>query len=81
MPDESQQLPFEQGLEKLEGIVKQLEGGETTLEESVQLFEKGVKLSQGLRKQLDDAESKVEILMKRGGDYAPKPFALDETTG
>lgn len=78
MPDEPQQFPFEQGLEKLEGIVKQLEDGETALEQSLQLFEEGVQLSNRLRKQLDDAESKVEILTKKDGGYAPKAFDVDE---
>ncbi len=78
MPEEREQLSFERGLEKLEGIVRQLEDGEVSLEQSLKLFEDGVQLSQALRKQLDAAESKVEILMKKGGDYAPKPFALDE---
>ena len=81
MPDEPEQLSFEKGLDKLEGVVKQLEDGEITLEQSLKLFEEGVQLSQGLRKQLDDAESKVEILMKKGGDYMPKPFSLDEDDG
>lgn len=79
MSDEPEQLPFEMGLDKLEGIVKQLEDGEISLEESLKLFEDGVELSQGLRRQLDEAESKVEILVKKGGDYAPRPFSLDES--
>ena len=78
MPDEPEQLSFEKGLDKLEGVVRQLEDGEVSLEESLKLFEEGVQLSQGLRRQLDDAESKVEILTKKGGDYAPNPFSLDE---
>ncbi len=77
MSDDSQELSFERGLEKLEGIVKKLEDGDVSLEQSVELFEQGIQLSSGLRKQLDEAESKVEILTRKGTDYAPKPFDLD----
>lgn len=81
MSDEPEQPSFEEGLDKLEGVVKQLEDGEISLEKSLKLFEEGVQLSQGLRRQLDDAESKVEILMKKGGDYAATPFSLDDDGG
>jgi len=37
-------LKFEEALSKLEDIVRQLESGETPLDESLQLFEDGVKL-------------------------------------
>ena len=76
MSEETPQLSFEQGLEKLEGIVKQLEQGEIPLEESLRLFENGVRLSRSLREQLDAAEAKVEILMKKGGEHVPQPFEL-----
>ncbi len=77
MSDQPQEPPFEQGLEKLEGIVKQLEEGEISLEQSLKLFEEGVQLSQGLRNQLEKAESKVEILTNKGGSREPEPFSLD----
>ena len=76
MSEETPQLSFEQGLEKLEGIVKQLEQGEIPLEESLRLFENGVRLSRSLREQLDAAEAKVEILMKKGSEHVPQPFEL-----
>lgn len=47
---------FEETLNELEEIVKQLEKGEAPLEESLALFEKGMKLSKQLRTTLDDAE-------------------------
>ncbi len=68
-------LSFEQGLEKLEGIVKQLEAGDVALEQSLKLFEEGVQLSQGLRKQLDSAESRVEVLTRKNDRYEPEPYS------
>ncbi len=76
MSDQPQEESFEQGLAKLEGIVKQLEDGDISLEQSLKLYEEGVQLSQGLRKQLDSAESKVEILTKKGGGREAEPYSV-----
>ncbi len=65
---------FETGLQELEHIVKEMEGGELPLEEAITLFEKGMKLSETCRKQLEEAETRVEILMRRGDKVAPEPF-------
>lgn len=61
------QPTFEQALVQLESIVKQLEGGALSLEESLALFERGVKLSAYCSGVLDQAEQKVTVLIK-GGD-------------
>ena len=55
---------FEQSLDELEKIVKQLEDGDLPLEESLKLFENGVKLSRECRDRLTNAERRIEILMK-----------------
>ena len=69
---------FEEGLEQLETIVKQLEDGELPLEKSLELFEKGVRLSEACRKQLQEAEGKVEILLKKQGRVEAKPFQVED---
>ncbi len=55
---------FEKSLKELEDIVKKLETGELTLEESFDFFQKGVDLSKVCSKILDDTEQKVNILIK-----------------
>ena len=55
---------FEQSLNDLERIVKQLEEGDMPLEESLKLFEQGVKLSRECRDRLTNAERRIEVLMK-----------------
>lgn len=77
MPDEAP-LSFEAGLQQLEAIVKEMESGELPLERALELFERGMKLSETCRKQLEDAESRVEILMRRGGEMQPQPFRNDK---
>jgi len=55
---------FEQSLDDLEKIVKQLEDGDLPLEKSLELFESGVKLSRECRERLTNAERRIEMLMK-----------------
>ena len=55
---------FEQSLNDLERIVKQLEEGDLPLEESLKLFEEGVKLSRECRDRLTNAERRIQVLMK-----------------
>ncbi len=55
---------FEESLQRLEGIVKEMERGDLPLEQSLKLFEEGVLLSASCRKELEAAEGRVEILLK-----------------
>ena len=69
---------FEQGLERLEKIVQELEQADLSLERALELFEEGMKLSAHCRRQLEEAENKVEILLKKAeGKVAAEPFPLD----
>lgn len=68
------ELSFEKGLETLEEIVKQLEGGDLPLDKSLALFEQGMALSASCRKQLEAAETKVETLVKQGETDVNVPF-------
>jgi len=61
---------FDDGLDRLEALVQQLESGHLSLEEALQRFEEGVTLSQGLHQQLADAQRRVEVLRQGlGGEY------------
>jgi exodeoxyribonuclease VII small subunit len=66
---------FEAGLQQLETIVKEMEGGDLPLERALELFERGMKLSEACRKQLEEAETRIEILTRRAGEIQPQPFA------
>ena len=70
---------FEKNLERLDGIVRELEDAELPLEKALQLYEEGMKLSEVCHKQLEEAEGKVEILTKRaGGKVVAEPFEAGE---
>ena len=68
-------LPFEAALERLEGVVDQLEGGDLELEAALQAFERGVKLSAHCASRLDSAERRIEVLMREGERWIARPFA------
>lgn len=71
---------FETSLKKLEEIVKRLEGGSLSLEESLKAFEEGVKHSAFCSGKLDEAERRVEILLKqKDGSLKREPFESEDT--
>ena len=65
---------FEHSLEDLEKVVRELEGGDLTLERSLELFERGMGLSDSCRKQLEEAETRVEMLLRKDGKMTAEPF-------
>ncbi len=67
---------FEGCLDRLEKIVKELEGGNLPLERALLLFEEGMKLSESCRRQLDSAESRIEMLVRKGNQIVAEPFRL-----
>ncbi len=72
----SKEMKFEGALEKLEEIVKKLEEGDLSLDESLKMFEEGVKLSRFCGGKLDAAERRIEVLMK-AEDGRPEPIPFD----
>jgi len=69
---------FEEALGKLEEIVKRMESGDMSLEESLRAFEEGIKLARLCSRKLDEAERRVEFLLKQGEDLIVKPFQVEE---
>ncbi len=69
------EISFEQSMERLDAIVKQLEKGEAPLGESLKLFEEGTALIAACGKMLDEAEQKV-VMLKKGenGEPVEMPF-------
>ena len=70
---------FESCLDELEKVVKELEGGDLSLDRSIQLFERGVGLSDTCRRQLEEAETRVEMLIRKEGKIAAEPFRPDKS--
>ena len=68
---------FESALAELETIVKNLEDGQLTLEQSLENFERGIELCRYCHTRLEEAERRVEILTERGETH-PAPETIAE---
>jgi exodeoxyribonuclease VII small subunit len=70
---------FETALKRLEEIVRKLEGGDLSLEDSLKAFEEGVKQAAFCSKKLNEAEKRVEVLLKqKDGSFAREAFRLED---
>jgi len=70
-----EKLSFEAALEELESIVRNLESGKISLEESISAYERGVALKNHCESKLKDAQMKIEkIIAAPDGTLKTKPF-------
>jgi len=60
---ELEELTFKQASEELEAIVRELEGNQLELEESLIRYERGVALMRMLQSRLQGAQQKVSVLL------------------
>ena len=67
---------LEESIKELEKIVKTLEDGEPSLDESLKNFEKGITLIKVCQKELESAENKIKELTEDGDT---KPFDSDNS--
>jgi exodeoxyribonuclease VII small subunit len=80
--DELKQLSFENALEKLDSIVRQMENGDLPLNQMMEAYEMGQILAGICSAKLKSIEQKVEVLRKKAdGEMAWDEFSpeLDQT--
>ena len=68
---------FEENMQRLEEIVRIMERGEVSLDESLKLFQEGTKLVSACGKLLDEAELRINKIVA-GPDGAPVEEEFDE---
>lgn len=56
-------ITFNQGIAELETIIRELEGGQLELEDSLVKYERGVGLLRALQAKISAAEQKVTVLL------------------
>ena len=61
---EKKKMTFEQAMDNLEQIVAGIEGGDVSLEESIEKYAEGTTLIKQCRAILDAAEKKIQILSR-----------------
>ncbi len=70
---------FESAIKRLEEITDLLEEGETSLEESINLYTEGLKLAGFCNKQLEDSEKKVKVISEESGLFTETELKTGET--
>lgn len=73
-----EKMNFEESVQKLEEIAKELESGNLDLNTSMSKFEEGMKLSKECKEILENAEKKITILLQKDGELVEENFAQDE---
>jgi exodeoxyribonuclease VII small subunit len=75
---EARQTPtFEQSLDELQQIVRELEDGSLGLQDSMQQFERGIGLLRGCYQILEQAEQRIEVLLSMDADGSPLTAPFD----
>ena len=78
VPDDIAQLSFERALEELTKIVRQLESGEGSLDESIGAYERGALLKRHCEAKLQEAQARVDrITLSADGTATASPAQLD----
>ncbi|MBT4923835.1 MAG: exodeoxyribonuclease VII small subunit [Candidatus Thioglobus sp.] len=72
----AKKFDFNKGLLDLERIVKTMESGDLSLEDSLKYFEQGVELTRQCQVALNKAEQKISVLTAEDNYQQEKP--LDE---
>lgn len=71
-------LSFEEALSELETLVRRLEDGKITLDQSISGYERGTALKRRCEKLLQEAQSRVEtIVVRPDGTVATEQSELD----
>ncbi len=70
-------LSFEAALERLERLVGKLEGGELTLEDSLQTFEQGATLIRHCCERLEAAELRISELEPGRAEPVERPLDVE----
>lgn len=71
------EMSFEQGLARLDEIVRHLEKGDLPLSDSLALFEEGTGLLNTCNRMLEEAEQKV-VKLRKGPDRQPEELPFEE---
>ncbi len=66
MADKSKDMTYEQAVAELEEIIRKLESGEASLDDSIALYSRGMELSKFCKDKLDSIEKKISILGQDG---------------
>ncbi len=64
IPDDIKKMKFEEALGALEDIVRDLESGDVSLEQSIDIYTRGTQLKAHCEEKLKDATARIEKITK-----------------
>lgn len=64
----NENISFEKNIEDLEKIVKKLDDGNLTLDESLEEFQKGIEAYKNCKEMLSQVEGKVKLIIEENSD-------------
>lgn len=74
-PDDIKKMKFEEALGVLEDIVRNLESGEVSLEQSIDIYTRGTQLKAHCEEKLKDATARIEkITSSANGELTISPL-------
>lgn len=76
MTDGNEELSFEESMERLEELIRKLEGGSLDLDESLSIYAEAVELRERCRKILNESERKVQVLMNTSDGLIKDEFKV-----
>lgn len=79
MPKKTNVINFEKTFTELEELVKKMEKGDLSLEESLKCFERGMLLTKNCQQALNKAEQKVRILLEKNNKNNLESFGSDNS--
>jgi exodeoxyribonuclease VII small subunit len=71
-------LSFEAAMTELDRIVRDLEGGKTSLEESISAYERGIALKNHCDRKLREAQARIEKIVVRPDGVSTVPLDAAE---
>ena len=69
---------FEDALEKLENIVRNMEAGEMSLDSALKSFEEGVRLIRFCSAKLDETQRRISELTEKENELHIKDFQVED---
>ena len=77
--DDVKNMKFEEALAALENIVRSLENGDVSLEQSIEIYTRGTELKAHCEDKLKDATARIEKITK-SGDGVLESIPFDDET-
>ena len=76
------EMTFEAAMDRLEEVLRRLENGNETLDDSLKLYEEGIALIRACNTQLEAAEQRIRILqVQADGSVSLENFEADVKEG